>query len=40
MNFRKMWIQKFGSIPANHEIMFKDGNHSNCNFNNLYYGVR
>lgn len=37
-SFRKLWEQKFGKVPDHHQILFKDGNHENCNFDNLYYG--
>ena len=38
-SFRKLWEAEYGSIPKDHEILFKDGNHLNCNFDNLYYGI-
>lgn len=38
LNFRKMWEAKFGSIPKDRELLFRDGSHLNCNFDNLYYG--
>lgn len=40
VNFRKTWEVKFGLIPKDHELLFKDGNHLNCNFNNLCYGKK
>lgn len=38
VNFRKTWEAKFDTIPKDHELLFKDDNHLNCNFDNLYYG--
>jgi hypothetical protein len=39
-SFRKLWEQKVGPVQKDHEILFKDGNHLNCNFDNLYYGKK
>ena len=36
-SFRKLWESKNGPLPEGYEIRFKDGNHKNCNFDNLYY---
>lgn len=40
VNFRKTWEAKFGTIPKDHELLFRDTNHLNCNFDNLYYGIK
>lgn len=39
-SFRKLWEQKVGPVPTDNEILFKDGNHLNCKFENLYYGKK
>jgi hypothetical protein len=39
-SFRKLWEQKVGPVPTDNEILFKDENHLNCNFDNLYYGKK
>lgn len=35
LKHRYVWQQANGPIPANHNIMFRDGNRLNCSLNNL-----
>jgi len=30
-----MWEQKYGKIPKNYKVIFKDGNNKNCCIENL-----
>lgn len=39
-SFRKLWEQRVGPVPKDNEILFKDGDNKNCNFDNLYYGKK